>query len=74
MSWLRIAKFAGVFSAVLIAISAPAWADHEDGYFGDYGPGYGMMGPGMMGSGMMGGFGGHGHMGMMGFGDAGPYR
>src|SRR3989344_2705918 len=77
MSRLRIAKFAGVFSAVLISISAPAWADHDDGCFGGYGPGYGMMGPGMtrgsgmMGSWMMGGFCGHGHMGMMGFGALG---
>jgi len=76
-----MAKFAGVFSAALIVLAAPVWAEDDD-YFGGYGSGYGMMGPGMMdgygmgpgmmrGHGMMGGFGGDGHMGMMGFGALG---
>jgi Spy/CpxP family protein refolding chaperone len=51
-----------MFSAVLIAMSVPVWADDADDFTGGYGYG---MGPGMMG-----GY-GHGHMGMMGTGALG---
>ncbi len=69
-----VTKFTGVFSAALIAVAVPAWADDADDFTGGYGYGMGpgMMGGGygMMGPGMMGGD-GHGYMGMMGAGALG---
>jgi len=60
MRKLMVTKFTGVFSAALIVMAVPAWADHTNDMMGGHGSGYG-MGPDMMG-------GGHGHMGMMGGG------
>lgn len=60
MRKLMVTKFTGVFSAALIVMAVPAWADYTNDMMGSHGSGYG-MGPGMMG-------GGHGHMGMMGGG------
>mgnify|MGYP001567232491 CR=1 FL=1 len=59
MRKLLVMKITGVFSAALIAMAVPAWADDTNDMMGG-GYGYG-MGPGMMG-------GGNGHMGMMGGG------
>jgi len=65
MRKLMVTKFTGVFSAALIVMAVPAWADHTNdmmggghGHMGMMGGGYGMgSGMGMMdmGLGMMGG-------------------